>query len=240
MEVVMTHVLDAIFHRRAVKSFDAVVIPSGLRDQLLDAARVAPSSFNMQPYRFYWIESPEQRNIAARLCHAQSPAVTASALVVAVADIGSLKSTSQLQLDWMRSAGFPDQKLREYARTAKIGRIIFMPGPLGIFGGAKWLLFRVVNFWKAIGMPPVFRQDLFKWATKGTSLACENLMIAAEALGLNTCPMEGFDGRRLSDFLGLSRRIHEIVMVIAIGKKSREHVDQPQWRRPLNTTVTIL
>jgi len=26
-------------------------------------------------------------------------------------------------------------------------------------------------------------------------------MIAAEALGLNTCPMEGFDGRRLSKFL---------------------------------------
>lgn len=65
-------------------------------------------------------------------------------------------------------------------------------------------------------------------------------MIAAEALGLNTCPMEGFDGRRLSKFLGLSPRTHEIVMVIAIGKKSVRHVDQPQWRRPLEATVKIL
>jgi nitroreductase len=65
-------------------------------------------------------------------------------------------------------------------------------------------------------------------------------MIAAEALGLNTCPMEGFDGRRLSKFLGLSPRFHEIVMVIAIGKKSVQHIDRPQWRRPLAATVKVL
>jgi hypothetical protein len=29
-------------------------------------------------------------------------------------------------------------------------------------------------------------------------------------------------------------------MVIAIGKKSAKHVDQPQWRRALERTVTIL
>jgi len=65
-------------------------------------------------------------------------------------------------------------------------------------------------------------------------------MIAAEALGLNTCPMEGFDGVRLAKFVGLRRRTQEIVMVIAIGKKSTAHVDQPQWRRPLERTVAIL
>jgi nitroreductase len=236
----MTQTLDAIFRRRAIKSFDPVAISPEIRAQILDAARLAPSSFNMQPYRFYWVETPLQRSTAARLCMAQSPAVTASALVIAVADIGSLQRTSELQLNWMRNAGFSEEKLRDYSRTAKIGRIIFMPGPFGIFGAFKWFLFRILHFWKTIGMPPVFRQDVFKWATKSTSLACENLMIAAEALGLNTCPMEGFDGRRLSKFLGLSPRCHEIVMVIAIGKKSAAHVDQPQWRRPLETTVTIV
>jgi nitroreductase len=71
-------------------------------------------------------------------------------------------------------------------------------------------------------------------------LACENLMIAAEALRLNTCPMEGFDGRGLSKFLELSSRYHEIVMVIAIGKKSNADVVEPRWRRPLDATVTVL
>ncbi len=237
----MSEILEALFHRRAVKAFEPVEIPQVLREQILDAARHAPSSFNMQPYRFFWVESSPRKATAAKLCLGQKPAATASALVVAVADIGSLAATSQGQLEWMRSRSeFSEAKIRDYERTAKIGRILFMPGPFGIFAAIKWGMFWLLNLWKVMGMPPLSRQDLFKWATKSTSLACENLMIAAEALGINTCPMEGFDGRRLSKYLGLSARYHEIVMVIAIGKKSHAYVEPPQWRRPLEATVTIL
>ena len=236
----MSPLLEAIFQRRAVKVFDPVEIPERLREQILDAARVAPSSFNSQPYRFYWVESPVRKKSVAQLCMGQRPAETASALVVAVADIGSWQSTAQDQLAWMRKSGFSDEKVSEYERKAKLGKWILMQGWFGVLGGLKWVVFRIVHLWKTIGMPPVSRQGWFKWATKSTSLACANLMIAAEALGLNTCPMEGFDGRRLSEFLGLSSRHHEIVMVIAIGKKSARHEDQPQWRRPLAATVKVL
>jgi len=240
MEAPMNEILEALFHRRAVKAFDPVEIPQAVREQILDAARHAPSSFNSQPYRFIWVESPERKASVAKLCMGQRPAETASALVVAVADIGSLAATSQAQLEWMRRSGFSDAKVQDYERTAKLGRILFMPGPFGIFAAFKWTIFRLVHLWKTMGMPPLFRQAIFKWATKSTSLACENLMIAAETLGLSTCPMEGFDGRRLCKFLGLSARHHEIVMVIAIGKKSASYVGPPQWRRPLEATVTVL
>lgn len=237
----MNVILETIFKRRAVKVFEPVQIPEAVREQILNAARHAPSSFNMQPYRLYWIESAKERAAVAELCLRQRPAATASALVVVVADIGSLAATSQGQLEWMRSRSeFSEAKIRDYERTAKIGRILFMPGPFGIFGAVKWGLFWLLNLWKVMGMPPLFRQDLFKWATKSTSLACENLMIAAEAVGINTCPMEGFDGRRLLKYLGLSARYHEIVMVIAMGKRSQAYVEPPQWRRPLHATVSIL
>jgi nitroreductase len=236
----MNGLLNAMLKRRAVKMFDPVAISADFREQILNAARSAPSSFNIQPYKLIWIESPEHRKQAARLCMSQSPAETASALVVAVADIGSMAATSRAQSEWMRRNDFSDAKVRAYERTAKLGRILFMPGPFGIFGAFKWTIFRLVNLWKTMGMPPLFRQAVFKWATKSTALACQNLMIAAEALGLNTCPMEGFDGRRLSKFIGLSSRDHEIVMVIAIGKKSAQHREQPQWRRPLESTVQFL
>jgi nitroreductase len=236
----MSEILEALFQRRAVKVFEPIEISEGVREQILNAARHAPSSFNSQPYKFYWVGSGGKKAAVAKLCLGQKPAETASALVVAVADLGSLSTTAQAQLEWMRRSGFSHAKVRDYERTAKIGRILFMPGPFGIFGAVKWAIFRLVNLWKTMGMPPVFRQDLLKWATKSTSLACENLMIAAEALGLNTCPMEGFDGRRLSRFLGLSTRYHEIVMVIAIGRKSPAYAQPPQWRRPLDATVTVL
>lgn len=241
MEVIMDDALEAIFRRRAVKVFEPVEISKEMREQILNAARLAPSSFNMQPYRFFWLETAETKAAAAKLCHGQMPAVTASTLIVAVADIGSLATTSQGQLEWMRSRSeFSEAKIRDYERTAKIGRVLFMPGPLGIFAAVKWGVFRLLNLWKVMGIPPLWRRDLFKWATKSTSLACQNLMIAAEAMGINTCPMEGFDGRRLSKYLGLSTRDHEIVMVIALGKKSRAYIEPPQWRRPLDATVTVL
>jgi nitroreductase len=240
MEERMKPTLEAIFQRRAVKAFEPVEIPQAQREMILDAARLAPSSFNIQPYRFYWVESPAMKKGAAQLCMSQSPAVTASALVVAVADIGSWRSTIQGHLEWVRQSGLSPQKISDYERRAKFGKWFFVQGWFGILGLLKWIALRVVNLWKIIGMAPVSRNGLFKWATKNTSLACENLMIAAEALGLNSCPMEGFDGRRLSKFLGLNPRYHEIVMVIAIGKKSNHRAPEPQWRRPLDATVTVL
>jgi len=232
--------LSAIFERRAIRVFEMVEISASTRDLLLQSARQAPSSFNMQPYRLYWVESPAQRAAVTKLCQGQNPAQTASALVVAVADIGSLRSTAELQAAWMRQTGFSERKIREYERTARIGRIIFMPGPLNIFGIFKKAFFRLLNTFKSIGSPPVTRHEVFKWAVKSTALACQNLMIAAEVAGLNTCPMEGFNGQGLGRYLGLSNKKQEIVMVIAIGKKSPTYMAQPQWRRPLGTTVTIL
>ena len=238
--VIVNDILNAILQRRAVKLFEPVVISEIEREQILNAARYAPSSFNLQPYRLYWVESAAKRAAVARLCLRQAPAETASALVVVVADIGSMPETTRAQAEWMRRSNFAEAKIRDYERTARIGRILFMPGPFGVFAVLKRTLFRLLNLWRTLGMPPLSRQDLFKWATKSTSLACQNMMLAVEALGLNSCPMEGFDGRRLSRYLGLSTRNHEIVMVVAIGRKSHTYVELPQWRRPLEATVTIL
>ena len=236
----MLDALDAIHERRAVKVFEPVEIPDALRERILDAARHAPSSFNLQPYKFYWVASPAKLAAVATLCVGQKPAQTASVLAVAVADLRSLTATTAAQLAWMRDCKLPQEKIDDYERTAKIGRILFMPGPLQVFAAMKWVLFRMLNLWKVMGMPPLFRRSQFQWATKSTTLACQNLMIAAQALGLNTCPMEGFDGRRLCRFLGITPRHHEIVMVIAIGKKSPAFNEMPQWRRPLSETVIVL
>jgi nitroreductase len=240
MRATDTPTLNAIHQRRAVRAFDPVEIPDATREEILRAASLAPSSFNIQPYRFYWVETPDARKSAARLCFGQSPAETASALIVAVADIGSWKSTNDSQLKWVRTAGFTEEKIAEYEFKARLGKWFFLQGWFGIFGAIKWVILRMIHPWKIVGVAPVGRQGMFKWAIKSAALACQNLMIAAEALGFHTCPMEGFDDIRLSKLLGLRRKSHQIVMVIAIGKKSAAHRDYPQWRRPLEDTVKIL
>ncbi len=79
-----------------------------------------------------------------------------------------------------------------------------------------------------------------KWAIKSAALASENLMIACESLKINTCPMEGFDPRRLARLLRLSSRTDEIVMVIALGAESRDTQKDPQWRKRLDQVVVQL
>ena len=229
-----------IFQRRAIRDFEPCEISETTRRQILDAARLAPSSFNSQPYRLYWVESPASKQLAANCCLGQKPAKTASVLIAAVADIGSLESTAKAHLDWMRKAGWPAQAIADHEKKSKFAKWLFMQGWFNILGALKYAIFWVWNLWKGIGIPPVSRGVQFKWAAKSTALACENLMIAAEALGLNTCPMEGFDNRRLSRFLHLTPRYHEIVMVIALGRKSRDYQPTPQWRRPIEDTVTFL
>ena len=122
-----------------------------------------------------------------------------------MADIRSLAATSQAQLEWMRRSGFQPRQNPRLRAHGENRPDLFMPGPFGIFGAFKWAVFRLVNLWKTMGMPPLFERTL-RWAMKSTSLACQNLMIAAEALGLQHLPMEGFDGRRLARFLSLSIR----------------------------------
>ena len=99
----MPDIFEVIFQRRAVKVFDPVIIPSEQRERILDAARHAPSSFNTQPYKLYWVETPAAKSAVSKLCLEQSPAATASALVAVIADIGSMPETAKLQAAWMRS-----------------------------------------------------------------------------------------------------------------------------------------
>jgi nitroreductase len=104
MEAAMHSSLNAIFQRRAIRLFDPIEISPALCDELLEAARLAPSSFNIQPYRLFWVSSRESLRTVAQLCFSQPPAETASALVVAVADIGAWRSTTRAQLEWMRAS----------------------------------------------------------------------------------------------------------------------------------------
>ncbi len=59
----------------------------------------------------------------------------------------------------MRTSNFTEEKIRDYGRKAKIGRILFMPGPFGMFAAIKRAQFRLLNLRMVIGMPPLSRQE---------------------------------------------------------------------------------
>jgi nitroreductase len=74
---------EVIKTRRSIRSFSASPIPDGVLRRVLDAARVAPSGSNRQPWRFIVIRDQGLKSRLVNSCHgqrliAQAPVVIAA------------------------------------------------------------------------------------------------------------------------------------------------------------------
>ena len=87
----------------------------------------------------------------------------------------------------------------------------------------------MVSLLRAAPTLPKDACDLKIWAVKTTALACENLMLALRAAGYDSCPMEGFDERRIRKLLDLPKDA-VVVMVIGAGKRAPGGVYGPRIR----------
>jgi nitroreductase len=77
---------QAIEQRRATPSFDGVPIPDADLKRILDAGLQAPSGYNMQPWRFIVVRTPEQRRRLRSASFNQGKVEEASAVIVACGD----------------------------------------------------------------------------------------------------------------------------------------------------------
>ncbi|UCH43291.1 MAG: nitroreductase family protein [Dehalococcoidales bacterium] len=57
----MLTVMEAIEKRRSIRKFKPDPVPDELINQILEAARLAPSASNRQPWRFQIIKDPEEK-----------------------------------------------------------------------------------------------------------------------------------------------------------------------------------
>ncbi len=79
-------VMDAIRIRKSVRTFqDRPVEPEKL-EQLMEAARLAPSASNRQEWRFIIVRSPETRKLLASIASSQGHVSKAPVVIVACAD----------------------------------------------------------------------------------------------------------------------------------------------------------
>lgn len=201
---------------------------------LLDAAILAPSSSNLQPFEFVWVRSAEKKAELVRACLSQSAARTAPELVVCVARWDRWRETCQELADWLRTQpNIPKPVQLYYDRLAPA---FYRMGPLGLEGMVKGLGFRAAGLLRPSPRGPASREDMRVWAVKSAALACENLMLAARAQGLDSCPMEGQDPLRVGRIVGLSGSAFlaewDIPMVISVGYRDPERgLWGKQWRR---------
>ena len=83
--------LDAIQQRFACREFEAGrPVSQAELALLLEAGRLAPSAFGLEPWRFVSVTDPAQRATIAHACFDQPAATTAAAFIAIVALVSEL------------------------------------------------------------------------------------------------------------------------------------------------------
>ena len=183
---------DAIYQRRAVKGFDPEHRISNEQERkLLDAAIQAPTSFNIQHWRFVILRDPDLRQrIRTEFGNDQAQMTDASLLVLMTAD----------KKAWTKN---PDRYWRNAPpEVAKL--LVDWIAPF--HEGREWL-----------------ERDE---AQRSIGMAMQTLMLAAKALGYDSCPMIGFDIDKVAELIRLPED-HVMGPMVAIGKGTKD-----PWPKP--------
>lgn len=107
---------EAMDERRATPSFDGTPIPDADLKKILEAGLRAPSGYNLQPWRFIVVRSPEQRRRLRAAAFNQAKVEEASAVIVACGDKDGWRSDMEEMIRMGREHGM----MESYAEQAKV------------------------------------------------------------------------------------------------------------------------
>ena len=177
---------DAISRRRATRHFDTSrPLPDEVLKQILHLATLAPSGYNLQPWRFLVVRTQANREKLRAASYGQ-PKIGEAPVVVIVLGYHTPQKT---HLDAMVQT-----QVDLGAITPEIGK------------GMTVMAARSVDNTPNIEV----------WTTRSTMLAAATMMIAAESLGVDSAPMEGFEREKVRAAFGIPDD-HSVCCLVALG-----------------------
>ncbi|EPX3037338.1 nitroreductase family protein [Pseudomonas aeruginosa] len=219
--------------RRAIRRFTSESVPEHVIQQCLETAALAPSSCNLQPWSFHVIRSPELLQQLQPVCLSQN-AAKAPLIIAVLARPDTWRSACTNVLKFWPEKDVPKGIASFYTGIAPFQ---YNQGRWGSLG----LLKRLLIWWTGIKRPvmrgPNSVAEMKLWAVKSSSLAAQSLMLAFQSHGYGTCPMEGFDEKRLRKLLPIPAQAIPI-MLLAVGVPGERAVYNPRLRFPIGQCVT--
>jgi len=216
--------------RRSVRKFTKTKVPESVIRKCLKASLLAPNSSNLQPWEFYWIRNPEKKDKIVEACFSQNAARTAQELVVSVSRIDTWKRNRDLIIEDYKKRNKLISLVKKYYH--QIIPFAYFHDRFGISGLIKRIIYiflNIVGYFKPIPRGPIYKHQLFETVSKTTALACQNFMMALVAEGFDSCPMEGFDEKRVKKILDLNWQCH-VVMIFGIGEAEKDGIYGDRFR----------
>lgn len=191
--------MKAMNFRHACKVFDE---NKKISDEdihfILEAGRKSPSSFGMEPWKFLVITNEELKAKIRPNCWNQVQVTSCSHLVIVLARIEAVKPES-------------GEVEKRFARRE-------MP--------QEQLDFYIDLYSKHLANTLSSDENIYHWTSKQSYIALANMMTAAAYIGIDSCPIEGFDKNQVEDILGVNTKEYQLSCVLPFGYRINEQSSQ--------------
>lgn len=185
---------DIVNNRRSIKQYDpSVKISREEMSQIIEQASTAPSSINMQPWRFVVIDSDAGKEKIAPLASFNLEKVMSSSAVIAVfADLKNIEYGEEI-----------------YGKAVELG---YMP---------KDVMQAQLDYFKPAYENASYdkMKDII---LLDSGLVSMQLMLVARAHGYGTNPIGGYDKENIAEVLDMDKARYVPVMLMTIGKALSE------------------
>ncbi|MBI1770344.1 MAG: NAD(P)H-dependent oxidoreductase [Bacteroidetes bacterium] len=186
--------IKAMNWRYATKRMNGIKVPPEKVDRILEATRLSPSSFGLQPYTILVIEDHELRKKIQPAAYNQPQIAEASHLLVfAVWENITTEKVSEFISHVAEMRGIPADTLKDYQTAIES---------------------------KVIGNPP---EATFNWAARQAYLALGTAVVAAAVEEVDATPMEGFDPHAVDTVLHLKAKGLRSVALLTLGYRDTEN-----------------
>ncbi|MFJ7683381.1 nitroreductase family protein [Peribacillus butanolivorans] len=178
--------------RRSVRQYDAeyVMTEEEIRE-ILDIAIQAPSSSNLQPWRFLVIQDKQAQQELLPIAHNQQQIVDASAVIAVLADIEGYKNAERIYGELVNKGIMKNEIKEPYVASIMHN--------YGNFSAEKALSVAMID----------------------GGLVSMQIMLAAKAKGYDTVPMGGFDENKFVDAFNVPENFKPVMLIsIGKGMKA--------------------
>ncbi|MEW8966420.1 nitroreductase family protein [Exiguobacterium alkaliphilum] len=185
---------DVVLGRKSIRVYDEnVKISKEEMLEMIQEATMAPSSVNMQPWRFVVVESPEAKETLKPLIKFNvRQNDTSAAMLLIFGDMECYELGEQIY-----DQAVAEGKMPEDVRDQQLATIL--------------------PYYKNLS-----KQEMNDIVKIDSSLAAMQFMLVARAHGYDTNPIGGFEKDQLAEAFGLDKDRYVPVMILSVGKAAEE------------------
>ena len=215
MSVTKQQVLDAFHFRCATRYYDPTrKISKEDFDYILELGRLSPSSVGSEPWQFLVVQNPELRQALKPFCWGMATQLDdASHVVVILANKNMRYDSEDFRANLVRR-GLTEEQIQ--ANMAIYQR--FQTEHINVLENDR---------------------TLFDWASKQTYIALANMMTGAALIGIDSCPIEGFNYAEVNRILAQTGAYdtdkYAVSVAVTFGYRAKDI--RTNGRKPLNEIV---